>query len=164
MKYLTLKQAIEFHEQIIATSGGLGGYNEIQLGYLDSALKQIQNDDYYSDFIEKLTHLIHSCIKFHPFLDGNKRTSIQLGRAFIEMNFPGADIDDYYLNMEDIVVGVAEGKIAKESLYKKLQEMVEVRIKGIKIIKKDGSIEELDLEKLNQIIVEILTNKNKDKK
>ncbi|NLK67000.1 MAG: type II toxin-antitoxin system death-on-curing family toxin [Campylobacteraceae bacterium] len=153
MKYLTLKQAIEFHDQIIATSGGLEGYNKIQLGYLDSALKQIQNDEYYPDFISKLTHLMHSCIKFHPFLDGNKRSSIQIGRAFIEMNFPWVDVDDYYLEMEDIVVGVAEGKITKNDLHKKLQKILKLKTKGMRIvIKRDGSIEEFDISRIIQAI------------
>lgn len=74
MIYLNIKQAKILHDSIIEISGGLAGYNQNQIGYLESILAQIQNDSYYPKFIDKLTHLIYFTAKFHPFLDGNKIT------------------------------------------------------------------------------------------
>ena len=50
MYYFDLRCAIDFHDDIIREIGGLEGYNKTQIGYLDSALEQIQNDDYYPTF------------------------------------------------------------------------------------------------------------------
>ncbi|AQW81404.1 type II toxin-antitoxin system death-on-curing family toxin [Campylobacter pinnipediorum] len=116
MNYFTIADAIELHDQIISNMGGANGYNEVSIGYLDSALEQIQNDEYYPTFIDKLTHLVFSCVKFHPFLDGNKRTSIYLGIFFLELN----DLEGYFVyfadKMEDVVVDLASGKVSKEEL------------------------------------------------
>ncbi|MCC3076589.1 type II toxin-antitoxin system death-on-curing family toxin [Campylobacter jejuni] len=86
MKYIELSEAIAIHEKIIEKTGGLSGYNETQIGYLASALEHIKNDDYYPTITDKITHLIFSCVKFHPFADGNKRTSIFLGMHFLDLN------------------------------------------------------------------------------
>lgn len=40
-----------------------------KVGYLASALEHIKNDDYYPTITDKITHLIFSCVKFHPFAD-----------------------------------------------------------------------------------------------
>ncbi|WP_346265096.1 Fic family protein [Campylobacter sputorum] len=42
----------------------------------------MQNDDFHPNFIDKITHLIFACVKFHPFLDGNKRTAIHISYVF----------------------------------------------------------------------------------
>ena len=86
MNYFDLQCAINFHDDMLSEIGGLNGYNKVQIGYLDSALEQIQNDDYYPTFFDKMAHIIFSCVKFHPFLDGNKRTSIYLGCHFAKIN------------------------------------------------------------------------------
>ena len=115
MYYFDLQCAIDFHDDIIREIGGLEGYNKTQIGYLNSALEQIQNDDYYPTFLDKMTHIIFSCVKFHPFLDGNKRTAIYLGCHFAKVN--GLDCpNQYYTEMEDIVVKIAEDYISKDDL------------------------------------------------
>lgn len=124
MKYLSLQEAQILHNDIIDEIGGLKGVNSQQIGLLESALQQIQNDDYYPSFLDKLTHLMFACVKFHPFADGNKRTAIYLAKAFIKLNRPEILPDDFYQNLEDIVVAVAEGKTTKEELREILQNLL----------------------------------------
>ncbi len=79
MEYLTLEEAIAVRNEMISKLPkwkGLKGYSKTGIGYLASALEHIQNDDFYPSFYDKLAHLMFSCIKFHPFNDGNKRTSV----------------------------------------------------------------------------------------
>ena len=66
MKYLSLDEAIILHNDIMETMNGLQGYNKSQISYLESALTHMQNDEFYPSFLDKLTHLIFSCVKFHP--------------------------------------------------------------------------------------------------
>ncbi|EAK8550617.1 type II toxin-antitoxin system death-on-curing family toxin [Campylobacter coli] len=126
MKYIELSEAITIHEKIIEKTGGLSGYNETQIGYLASALEHIKNDDYYPTITDKITHLIFSCVKFHPFADGNKRTSIFLGMHFLDLD--GKYNDKFAEVMEDIVVGVADDSITKDDLNQILQNFIDKNI------------------------------------
>ena len=126
MKYLSLEEAIILHNDIMESMNGLKGFNKTQLSYLDSALSHIQNDALYPDFLDKLTHLVFSCIKLHPFLDGNKRTALYLAKAFIKLNYPKLVRDDFYERLEDVVVAVASDEIDKENLKKILKEYLKM--------------------------------------
>lgn len=55
------------HQQMIEAMQGLKGVNPQQIELLESALQQIQNDDYYPNFIDKLTHIVFACVKFTLF-------------------------------------------------------------------------------------------------
>lgn len=116
MKYFDLPAAIRLHDKMMDKIGGSSGYNEIQIAYLDSALQNIQNDLYYPNIEDKIAHLMFSCIKFHPFNDGNKRTSILLVDAFLEKNNIKLDDEKFYEIMEDMVVKVAIDEISKDDL------------------------------------------------
>ena len=74
--YITLEQAQDIHAKTIKYSGG-GTYEHFDLGRLDSVLQNIQNDDYYPNFVDKLTHLFYCTCEFHCFADGNKRLAIK---------------------------------------------------------------------------------------
>jgi death on curing protein len=111
--YFDVNHAIQVHDWIIQKSGGMLGINN--QGQLESSLEHIQNDLYYSTFIDKLTYLVFSIVKFHVFSDGNKRSSIALGAYFLELN--GYNLTKKFVKeMENIVVWLAEGKIDKDLL------------------------------------------------
>lgn len=121
--YFDVKHAIEVHDFIIEVSGGLHGDRDI--GLLDSVLDHIQNDMYYPNFAEKLTHLVFSVNKFHAFNDGNKRASISLGAYFLELNGYDYCVSTFMMRMENIVVWVAEGKIDKSLLEEMICSLIE---------------------------------------
>ena len=68
--YITLDEAIEIHKLTVQHSGG-GALGHFDLGRLDSVLQNIQNDDYYPSFVDKITHLFFCACEFHCFEDGN---------------------------------------------------------------------------------------------
>jgi death on curing protein len=116
--YFSVDHAIQVHDWIIVQSGGMAGINNP--GQLESSLTHLQNDDYYPEFVDKLTYLIFALVKFHVFSDGNKRSSIALGTYFLELN--GYSITKkFVMEMENIVVWLAENRI-KEDLLKDLIE------------------------------------------
>lgn len=112
--YFDITHAVREHDWIIENSGGLAGIKN--LAYLDSALDHIQNDLYYPEFQDKLTHLVFAINKFHAFNDGNKRSSLALGAYFLELNGYEYCVTKFVLEMENIAVWLAEGKIDKELL------------------------------------------------
>ena len=93
-------------------------------GALISVLGHIQNDDYYPSFEEKLNHLVFSVNKLHAFNDGNKRSSLVLGAYFLELNGYSYCVKKFMLEMENIVVWVADNKIPKALLQKLITSII----------------------------------------
>ena len=115
--YISNEQAIDTHKKTIEYSGG-GDYGIINIGYLESTLEHIQNDDYYPTFEHKLVHLIWSINRNHSFSDGNKRLSITLGAQFLLLNGYMFCVKRFMEEMENISYHLAAGRIEKELLHK----------------------------------------------
>lgn len=113
--YLTLEQALEIHEKTIDVSGG-GAAGLIDAGPLESVLQHIQNDVYYPDFIDKITHLFFSANKFHCLQDGNKRIAISLSAQFLLLNGYLYCASRFFAEMENVSYHVAAGRIHKDLL------------------------------------------------
>ena len=117
LNYITLEQAKETHTKTIKYSGG-GTLEHFDLGRLESVLQNIQNDDYYPTFEEKLTHLFFCVCEFHCFADGNKRLAITLSTLFLLLNGYMAIAQIFMSEMENISYHVAAGKVDKELLLR----------------------------------------------
>ncbi len=115
--YLTLEQAKAIHAKTIEYSGG-GTYEYFDLGRLDSVLMNIQNDDYYPTFVDKITHLFYCTCEFHCFADGNKRLAITLSAQFLLFNGYMAVAKNFFAITENISYYVAAGKIRKDLLHR----------------------------------------------
>ncbi len=113
--YISLEQAQDIHTKTIRYSGG-GTYEHFDLGRLDSVLHNIQNDDYYPTFVDKLTHLFYCTCEFHCFADGNKRLAITLCAQFLLLNGYMSVAKNFFTITENISYQVAAGKIEKELL------------------------------------------------
>lgn len=120
--YFDIKHAVKVHDWIIKNSGGLAGNND--LGLLASPLEHIQNDMYYPELEDKLTHLVFSINKNHAFSDGNKRSSIALGAYFLEINGYEFCIQDFVQRMENMAVWIADNIISKDLTYKIIKSLI----------------------------------------
>ena len=123
--YFDVVHALKTHDWIIEQSGGLSGIYPDGKDKLKSVLEHIQNDLYYPAFEDKLTHLVYSVNKLHAFCDGNKRTSLALGAYFLKLNGYDYCVKKFVLEMENIVVWLAENKISKELLCKLMTSIIE---------------------------------------
>ena len=124
INYISLKSAQEIHRLTIMHSGD-GVYEHLDLGRLDSVLTNIQNDDYYPTFIDKLTHLFYCTCQFHCFADGNKRLAITLSAQFLLINGYMAVAKHFFEVTENISYQVAAGKINKDLLHRILSAIME---------------------------------------
>lgn len=124
INYISLTSAQEIHRLTITHSGG-GVYEHLDLGRLDSVLTNIQNDDYYPTFVDKLTHLFYCTCQFHCFADGNKRLSITLSAQFLLINGYMSVAKRFFEITENISYQVAAGKIDKELLHRILTAIIE---------------------------------------
>ena len=114
--FITLEQAKDIHAKTIQYSGG-GTLGHFDLGRLESVLVNIQNDDYYPTFVDKITHLFYCTCEFHCFQDGNKRLAITLSAYFLLLNGYMAVAKNFFSVTENISYQVAAGKISKELLH-----------------------------------------------
>ena len=115
--YITLEQAVLTHQKTVKYSGG-GTLGHFDLGRLDSVLQNIQNDDYYPTFVDKLTHLFFCTCEFHCFQDGNKRLAITLSAYFLLLNGYMSIAQRFFEITENISYHLAAGKIDKELLHR----------------------------------------------
>ncbi|MDD2215331.1 MAG: type II toxin-antitoxin system death-on-curing family toxin [Eubacteriales bacterium] len=115
--YLTLEEVVSIHQKTVQYSGG-GVMGHFDLGRLDSVLQNIQNDEYYPTFVDKLTHLFFCTCEFHCFEDGNKRLAITLSAYFLLLNGYMAVAKRFFEIMENISYQVAAGKIRKDLLHR----------------------------------------------
>lgn len=115
--YITPEQARITHAKTIEYSGG-GTLEELDFGRLESVLYNIQNDDWYPTFIDKLTHLFFCTCQFHCFADGNKRLAITISTLFLLQNGYLGIAQTFLAKTENISLNVAAGKIDKDLLHK----------------------------------------------
>jgi death-on-curing protein len=120
--YFDVPHALRTQSWIIENSGGLGGIKNVQ--HIESVLGHIQNDDYYPEMADKLTHLVFSVNKHHPFNDGNKRSSIGLGAYFLELNGYDYVVTRFVREMENIAVYVADNLITKDLLHEVITSLL----------------------------------------
>lgn len=120
MYYIPSDQVMSIYTATIEVSGG-GLTGIVNFGQLESVLQNIQNDDYYPTFIDKLTHLFYCTCQFHCFSDGNKRLALSLSTQFLLLNGYLNIASRFIFDMENISYHVASGKISKELLHEILE-------------------------------------------
>lgn len=82
-RYLTQKQIILIHRELIDRYGGLHGIRDQSL--LESAIGRYRCG-YYADAVEEAAALMESLIQNHPFIDGNKRIAVNAAFTFLIFN------------------------------------------------------------------------------
>lgn len=127
MRYLSLKEVLDLHRQIIEQTGGALGVRD--LGLVESALAQpvmtFDGQDLYPTVIEKASALGFSLIKNHPFLDGNKRIGHAALETFLVLN--GHEIAAPVDEQERVILGVAAGQLPRAEFTEWLRARVVAR-------------------------------------
>ena len=88
LNYLSEAELIAINHEMIARYGGLHGVRDLNFLRLAVARPQMSAGlkDAYPDIYLKAAAMFHSIINNHPFLDGNKRTSLFTAVLFLEYN------------------------------------------------------------------------------
>ena len=86
--YLSEAEVIAINEEMVSKFGGIHVVRDLSL--LRSAIGRPQMSvgfqDAYKSIFDKAAALLHSIINNHPFLDGNKRTSLFSAITFLDRN------------------------------------------------------------------------------
>ncbi len=111
--FLTLDEVLGIHADQIRVYGGASGLRDLALLRSAIAMPETRFDDEYlhpSVFEMAGAYLFHLA-RNHPFVDGNKRTTLMCALVFLGLNGQQlrADPDDLY----SLVDGVAAGEVDK---------------------------------------------------
>ena len=111
MTVLTVSEVIQLHEKLIAKTGGLGGVRDI--GLLESAVlncsQTFDGEELYPTVIEKAAQMAFGICKNHPFIDGNKRSSVLAMLMMLHIN--GVNLRYTQKELIDLGLGIAEGAV-----------------------------------------------------
>ncbi len=116
MRYLTLAELIELHRRVMIQGQGTSGVRD--MAALESAVGQphqtFDGNDLYPTFLQKAAALAFSVIQNHPFIDGNKRAGHAAMEVVLHLN--GFEIDADVDEQEQLILGVASGKVTRAEL------------------------------------------------
>ena len=108
---ISLKEVLSIHDILIDRFGGLKGIRD--LNALESALirplQTFEGNELYPTLIEKVSALMESLIKNHPFIDGNKRIGYTLCRLILlnnDMDLKAEENEKYFF-----IIQIAENKL-----------------------------------------------------
>jgi death-on-curing protein len=113
MKFLSLTEMLEIHQDQVARYGGASAIRNIEL--LKSALGMpsatFSGEFLHTDVYEMAAAYLFHLVKNHPFLDGNKRAGAVAALVFLALN-------DYDFNapeddFAEMVLAVARGELDK---------------------------------------------------
>jgi len=76
---LTVEKIIEIHETILKIYGGESGI--LNMGELEYIVDQINNEN--RDIFWKTALILRNITCGHPFLDGNKRTALEVADTYL---------------------------------------------------------------------------------
>jgi death-on-curing protein len=124
MRYLTIREILKIHKEIIINTGGIDGLRDFNA--LDSAVSQpmmtFEKRELYTDLASKASALCYSLILNHPFVDGNKRVGHAAMEIFLILN--GYEIDASTKEQEDIILSIAAGNLDRKVFTEWIKENI----------------------------------------
>lgn len=118
--YISYDEVLEvYHKMIDASDGGFEGVRDEE--GIRATITFVQNDEYYPNFIDKLTYLVFNLCSGHYFNDGNKRIALTLGAYFLHKNHYPWQACTFMRQQEAIVYHIAAARIDKE-LFRRIIE------------------------------------------
>lgn len=123
-----ISDVIRLHDSIVGQFGGMGGIQDAKL--LSSALEQpftglSDGTEFFETIEKKAGVLLQSLIKFHPFIDGNKRTGVAITQIYLLES--GYHCDFTQTEIVDFAVAVADNRYTLDEII----EWIKTRMKSI---------------------------------
>ena len=118
--WLTRRIIIAIHDEQLAIHGGASGLRDE--GMLESALDRARNKWSYegADLPEMAAAYAFGIARNHPFVDGNKRTSLLALYTFLGIN--GIDFVVPEAEAAAIILSLAAGEVSEENLTRWIRD------------------------------------------
>lgn len=120
IEWLTVEMIVAIHDEQLAIHGGPSGIRDV--GMLESALNRARNKWEYekSELPELAAAYGYGIAKNHPFVDGNKRTSLLAIYTFLGIN--NVDFLVPEANAAAVILGMAAGEIDELGLTRWIRD------------------------------------------
>lgn len=116
IRFLSLEEVIDLHQDAIAEYGGDPGIRDS--GLLESAIAQpmamFAGEYLHSDLAEMAAAYLFHLAMNHAFVDGNKRIAAYAAGVFLDLN--GAELLIENDALEELVLAVARGQMQKPEI------------------------------------------------
>jgi death on curing protein len=118
--WLTHQIIVAIHDEQLAIHGGASGLRDE--GMLESALDRPKNKWAYENagLAELAAAYAFAIARNHPFVDGNKRTSLLALYTFLGVN--GVDFDVPEAEAAAMILWLAAGEVSEESLARWIRD------------------------------------------
>lgn len=118
--WLSRKIIVAIHDEQLAIHGGASGLRDEDM--LESALDRPKNKWSYESagLAELAAAYAFAIARNHPFVDGNKRTSLLALYTFLGVN--GVDFDVPEAEAAAMILSLAAGEVAEEGLIRWIRE------------------------------------------
>jgi death-on-curing protein len=118
--WLTRQMIIAIHDEQLAIHGGASGLRDE--GMLESALDRPRNRRVYeqAELAELAAAYAFGIARNHPFVDGNKRTSLLALYTFLGVN--GIDFVVAEADAAAIMLALAAGEVSEESFARWIRD------------------------------------------
>ncbi len=120
VEWLAVEMIVAIHDEQLAIHGGPSGIRD--MGMLESALNRARNKrDYEGAELPELAAAYgYGIAKNHPFVDGNKRTSLLAIYTFLGIN--GVDFIVSEADAAAVILGLAAGEIDEQGLARWIRD------------------------------------------
>jgi death on curing protein len=120
IEWLSLPVVLAIHDEQLAAHSGSGGVRDIAL--LESALNRPLNKWNYenAELPELAAAYAFGIARNHPFVDGNKRTSLLALYTFLGIN--GVDFIVPEADAAAMILSLAAGEVSEESLARWIRD------------------------------------------
>ena len=118
--WLTRQMVIAIHDEQLTIHGGASGLRDE--GLLESALDRPKNKWAYegAELPELAAAYAFRIARNHPFVDGNKRTSLLALYTFLGVN--GFDFEVTEAEAATMILSLAAGEVSEESLTRWIRD------------------------------------------
>jgi death on curing protein len=118
--WLTRQMVVAIHDEQLAIHGGASGLRDE--GMLESALDRPRNkwSDEQAELVELAAAYAFAIARNHPFVDGNKRTSLLALYTFLGLN--GIDFDVPEAEAAAMILALAAGEVDEDGLTRWIRD------------------------------------------
>lgn len=88
MLYLSTEEIVAIHDRVVQETGGSLGVRDKHLltSLAERPKSSFGGEEQYESVFEKAASLLEALIRYHVFVDGNKRTGLTVAAIFLNMN------------------------------------------------------------------------------
>ena len=122
MRYLSAQELLVIHSEIIDQTGGLHGVRDIGLlqSIVEKPRTRLDKRGLYKGIFLKAAAYLQSLVRYHVFLDGNKRTAIGATARFLFLN--GYELKATNKEVESFVLRIVVQKLELPTIVSWLEK------------------------------------------